>query len=124
MGVASPSISASIANVVDQDALGTASATQQLVVQIATVAGIQISQTVQGSVLGAHPGELLFSFHIAFIVGGCVALVGVLCALGLRSTKRHGRDGNDEDGGDRRGRSDRVGREGRGARRALLGDIA
>ncbi len=43
MGVASPSIAASIANVVDQDALGTASATQQLVVQIATVAGFEFS---------------------------------------------------------------------------------
>ena len=42
MGVASPSIAASVANVVDQDALGTASATQQLATQIATVAGIQV----------------------------------------------------------------------------------
>ena len=47
MGVASPSIAASVANVVDQDALGTASATQQLATQIAAVSGIQILQTVQ-----------------------------------------------------------------------------
>jgi MFS family permease len=88
MGVASPSIAASIANVVDQDALGTASAMQQLVVQIATVAGIQVSQTVQESVLGGSPKELLGSFHVAFIVGGSVALVGVACAVGLHSTVR------------------------------------
>ena len=88
MGVASPSIAASIANVVDQDALGTASAMQQLVVQIATVAGIQVFQTVQASVFSGNPKELLGSFHVAFFVGGSVALVGVLCAVGLHSTVR------------------------------------
>ncbi len=88
MGVASPSIAASIANVVDQDALGTASAMQQLVVQIATVAGIQVFQTVQESVLAGSPKSLLGSFHVAFIVGGSVALVGVACAVCLRSTVR------------------------------------
>jgi MFS family permease len=88
MGVASPSISASIANVVDQDALGTASAMQQLVVQIATVAGIQVFQTVQESTVGEGRGQLLGSFHIAFIAGGCVSLIGVVCAVGLHSTVR------------------------------------
>jgi MFS family permease len=88
MGVASPSISASIANVVDQDALGTASAMQQLVVQIATVAGIQICQTVQESVFGGNPKRLLGSFHVAFLMGGCVALAGIVCAVGIRSTVR------------------------------------
>lgn len=88
MGVASPSISASIANVVDQDALGTASAMQQLVVQIATVAGIQVFQTIQESTSGRHGSRLLGSFHIAFAAGGCVAVVGVLCAIGLHSTVR------------------------------------
>jgi MFS family permease len=88
MGVASPSISASIANVVDQDALGTASAMQQLVVQIATVAGIQVFQTIQESTSGRRGGELLGSFHVAFVAGGCVAIVGVICAVGLHSTVR------------------------------------
>ncbi|MFZ0668457.1 MAG: MFS transporter [Acidimicrobiales bacterium] len=88
MGVASPSISASIANVVDQDALGTASAMQQLVVQVATVAGIQVSQTVQESASGGKTGAI-GSFHTAFVVGGCVAAAGVLCAIGLRSTERN-----------------------------------
>ncbi len=88
MGVASPSIAASIANVVDQDALGTASAMQQLVVQIATVAGIQVFQTVQESALRASPKALLGSFHVAFFVGACVALVGAACAIGLHSTLR------------------------------------
>jgi EmrB/QacA subfamily drug resistance transporter len=88
MGIASPSIAASVANVVDQDALGTASATQQLLVQIATVAGIQVVETVQESA-AAHPGTpLLSSFHTAFEVGGAVAVLGVLCALRVRSTVR------------------------------------
>jgi EmrB/QacA subfamily drug resistance transporter len=90
MGVASPSISASIANVVDQDALGSASAMQQLVVQIATVAGIQVFQTIQESAAGKHGTDLLGSFHAAFATGGCVAVLGVICAIGLHSTKRTG----------------------------------
>jgi EmrB/QacA subfamily drug resistance transporter len=88
MGVASPSISASIANVVDQDALGSASAMQQLVVQIATVAGIQVFQTIQESTSGTHGTRLLASFHVAFVAGGCVAVLGVICAIGLHSTVR------------------------------------
>jgi hypothetical protein len=39
-------------------------------------------------VLGGSPKELLGSFHVAFIVGGSVALVGVACAVGLHSTVR------------------------------------
>jgi MFS family permease len=88
MGIATPSVAASVANVVDQDALGTASATQQLMVQIATVAGIQVVQTVQESA-ARHPGtSLLASFHDAFVVGGVVALLGMLCAFRVRSTVR------------------------------------
>lgn len=106
MGVASPSISASIANVVDQDALGTASAMQQLMVQVATVAAIQISQTVQDSVYAGRAGRLLESFHTSFVVGGCVALAGVACASFLRSTRRGasaaGRDSEPADGEPRR----------------------
>ncbi len=88
MGIATPSVAASVANVVDQDALGTASATQQLMVQIATVAGIQVVQTVQESAAGQSGTSLLASFHTAFLVGGAVAVAGVLCALRVRSTVR------------------------------------
>jgi len=88
MGIASPSIAASVSNVVDQDALGTASATQQLMVQIATVAGIQVMQTVQESAAKRPGTDLLSSFHAAFIVGGAVALVGVAFATRVRSTVR------------------------------------
>jgi EmrB/QacA subfamily drug resistance transporter len=90
MGVASPSISASIANVVDQDALGAASAAQQLLVQLATVAGIQVLQSVMEVAAHGHPsGEAqLPAFHAAFVVGGAVALGGVALAARVRSTAR------------------------------------
>lgn len=88
LGVASPSIGASVANAVDQDSLGTASATQQLMTQIATIAGIQVMQTVQAS-RAKEPGvSLLASFHAAYLVGGAVAVTGVVCAAFLRSTDR------------------------------------
>ncbi|HTT87856.1 MAG TPA: MFS transporter, partial [Acidimicrobiales bacterium] len=70
LGVSSPSIASSVANVVDQDALGTAAATQQLMTQISTVAGIQVIQTVQSSEAHGHGAALLSSFHAAFVVGG------------------------------------------------------
>ena len=82
LGVASPSISSSMANVFDQTALGTAAATQQLMTQISTVAGIQVIQTVQSSEAhGLHGAALLPSFHAAFLVGGMVALGGLVCAV-------------------------------------------
>ena len=91
LGVSSPSIGASVANAVPQDSLGTASATQQLMTQMATIAGIQVMQTVQASrakVPGVSP---LASFHDAYLVGAAVATTGVVCALFLRSTDRaHG----------------------------------
>lgn len=91
MGVASPSISASIANVVDQDALGAASAAQQLLVQLATVAGIQVLQSVMEVAARGHPAGgpgRLPAFHAAFAVGGAVALGGVALAIRVRSTAR------------------------------------
>jgi MFS family permease len=85
MGVASPSLAATVANAADQDSLGTASATQQLMTQIAAIAGIQVMQTVQASGSGT---SLLGSFHAAYLVGGAVAVLGVLCASALRSVDR------------------------------------
>jgi EmrB/QacA subfamily drug resistance transporter len=88
LGVSSPSIASSVANVVDQDALGTAAATQQLMTQISTVAGIQVIQTVQSSQAHGHGAALLSSFHVAFVVGGAVAVFGVICAVFVRSADR------------------------------------
>ena len=88
MGVASPSLGASVANAVDQDSLGTASATQQLMTQIATIAGIQVMQTVQAARPHVPGVSLLASFHTAYLVGAVVAVTGVVCAAFLRSTDR------------------------------------
>jgi EmrB/QacA subfamily drug resistance transporter len=88
LGVSSPSIGASVANAVPQDSLGTASATQQLMTQIATIAGIQVMQTVQTSRARVPGVSLLDSFHTAYLVGGAVAVTGVVCAAFLRSTDR------------------------------------
>ena len=88
LGVSSPSVASSVANVVDQDALGTAAATQQLMTQISTVAGIQVIQTVQSSRAHGHGVALLASFHVAFVVGGAVAVLGVICAVFVRSADR------------------------------------
>jgi EmrB/QacA subfamily drug resistance transporter len=90
LGVASPSIASSMANVFDQTALGTAAATQQLMTQISTVAGIQVIQTVQSSQAHGHGYGLLPSFHTAFLVGGVVAIGGVVCAAFVHSAERHG----------------------------------
>jgi len=90
LGVASPSIASSMANVFDQSALGTAAATQQLMTQISTVAGIQVIQTVQSSQAHGHGFALLPSFHVAFLVGGIVAVGGVVCAVFVRSADRPG----------------------------------
>jgi EmrB/QacA subfamily drug resistance transporter len=88
LGVASPSVASSVANVVDQTALGTAAATQQLMTQISTVAGIQVIQTVQSSLAHGHGTALLPSFHAAFLVGGAVATGGVVCAFFVHSAVR------------------------------------
>lgn len=89
LGVSSPSLSATIANEFSAEELGTASAAQQLVNQVGTVAGIQVMQTVQAAAAHGQRGwGLLSSFHLAYVVGGVVALVGVAAAALLRSTVR------------------------------------
>lgn len=86
MGMASPSISSSVANSVDEEQLGIASAAQQLVTQVGVVAGIQLMSTIQAS-CEATAG-LTGSFRSAYLVGAGVALAGVLCAAFLRSAER------------------------------------
>ena len=86
LGMASPSISSSVANSVDEDSLGIASAAQQLVTQVGVVAGIQLMSTIQASREGAD--GLVGSFRAAYLVGAGVCGLGVLCALFLRSAQR------------------------------------
>jgi EmrB/QacA subfamily drug resistance transporter len=86
LGVASPSIAASVANAVDTKDLGIASATQQLMTQVGSAAGIQILETVQAS--RQHSDGLLASFSDAYLVGAIACLLAVVCAAGMRRDPR------------------------------------
>jgi MFS family permease len=90
LGVASPSLSATVSNQFAPEDLGTAAASQQLMNQVGTVAGIQVMATVYDSALRGHhgPGAILHAFHLAYLVGGAVAVLGVVAAARSRSTER------------------------------------
>jgi EmrB/QacA subfamily drug resistance transporter len=89
LGVSQPSISAGVANAVDDHDLGVASAAQQLMQNVGVVSGIQIMTTVQTSLgHGATGAPALHSFHVAYLVGGGVCLVGVLLATGVKNEFR------------------------------------
>ena len=64
----------SAANAVPHDDQGVANAAQQMVASIGTVAGIQVLSTIQG---GGHAAS---SFGEAYVVGGCMAIVGAVAA--------------------------------------------
>jgi predicted MFS family arabinose efflux permease len=86
LGVALPSMAASVANAVEDEHLGIAGAVQQLITQVGIVAGIQIAQTVQA----AREGDvgLVPSFHDAYLVAGAVAVIGLVAAVFVRRTER------------------------------------
>jgi EmrB/QacA subfamily drug resistance transporter len=86
LGVASPSMAASIANAVEAESLGIAGAAQQLVTQVGIVAGIQLGQTFEAARRGA--AGLTGSFQEAYLLLGIVCVVGVVCAGFVRSTGR------------------------------------
>ena len=81
LGVCSPSIAATVANAVEDEWLGTASAALQMVGQVGQVAGIQLMETLQLSM--SHDG-LRPSFGTAYLVGGGVAVLGMVASLGIR----------------------------------------
>lgn len=84
MGTASPAMATAIANAVDEDDLGIAGATQQMVNQVGVVIGIQVMQAVQAAragVAGAVP-----AYGEAYLVGGGMAVLGILLAWFVRST--------------------------------------
>jgi MFS family permease len=91
LGVASPSLSATVSNEFAPEDLGTAAASQQLMNQVGTVAGIQVLETVREAAVRGHSGPtaILTSFHLAYLVGGAVALLGVAAAAMSRSTDRN-----------------------------------
>jgi EmrB/QacA subfamily drug resistance transporter len=83
MGISVPAMNATVANAVDPEDLGVASAASQLMSQIGTVAGIQIMQTVQVAREGAD--GLAGSYHVAYLVGAVVAGIGIVAAGFVRS---------------------------------------
>jgi len=95
MGVSMPSSSSVMANEVKVSEFGVMSAAQLLAMQVGEVAGIQVLETVQQSIARrrglshAHPGPaLLATFHTSFIIGACVAAVGLVAATFMRSIPR------------------------------------
>jgi MFS family permease len=89
MAFASPSLSATVANAVPEDRLGTIGAVQQLMVQTGSVMGTQVMVSVAaaGSVIGQP--RLASSYHVAFQIALGVAIASTVIA-GL--TRRLPRD--------------------------------
>ncbi len=85
LGVSSPSLTALVANAVDDKDLGVAGALQQLMSQLAAVAGTTVMISVQESL---EPSGIVRSFSVAFIVGAAVSSLGTFTALFVRSTDR------------------------------------
>jgi EmrB/QacA subfamily drug resistance transporter len=86
LGAASPSVAASVANAVDEADLGIASATQQLMTQVGSAAGIQVMETVQTA---REPSAgLLGSFSQAYLVGFAASVLAMAFALGIRRATR------------------------------------
>lgn len=85
LGVSSPALTALVANAVDDKDLGVAGALQQLMNQLAAVAGSTVMISVQESL---EPNGVVSSFSIAFVVGACVATLGTVAAFYVRSTDR------------------------------------
>lgn len=89
LGISQPSISAGVANAVDDQDLGVASAAQQLMQNVGVVSGIQIMTSVQTSLAhGAVGVAALDSFRVAYLVGGAICLAGVVLALGVKNEHR------------------------------------
>lgn len=82
LGGSAPSLITVVANTVRPEDLGVANAAQQMVAMIGAVAGIQVLSTIQGGSESAAP------FTAAYLVGGAVAIIGVVAALFVRSSNR------------------------------------
>ncbi len=82
MGASMPSLVTVVANTVEPRDLGVANAAQQMVGQIGTVAGIQVLSTIQGGSTDAFP------FTAAYVVGGAVAVTGVVAAGFISRARR------------------------------------
>ena len=86
LGCSSPALTASMANAVDERDLGVAGAFQQMMTQFGVVLGIQLMLTV--SVVRAPAVGDVAAYGEAYLLAAVVALVGVVSALFVRSTRR------------------------------------
>jgi MFS family permease len=86
LGCSSPALSASIANAVDERDLGVAGAFQQMMTQLGVVIGIQVMQTV--SVVRRPSAGEVGAYGEAYLLGGAVAALGLLCAVFVQSSQR------------------------------------
>lgn len=86
LGLATPSVSAMVANAVAVGRMGSAAAAMQMASQVGVVLGIQVMETVQVSRL--HHSGVVGSYHQAYVAGALVTLVAVASTL-LIGTVRH-----------------------------------
>lgn len=100
MGVAMPSSSSVMANEVRPNEFGVMSAAQMLAVQVGEVAGIQVLETIQQSIVRRHglsaaaPGAaLLETFHTPFLFGTLAGMIAIVAALFMRAVPRDTRRG-------------------------------
>jgi MFS family permease len=82
VGASLPSLSASVANAVDDADLGTAGATQQLLAQIGTTVGINLLETIQVS--ASTDLGVAGSYRLAYLVGAGVSAAGFAIAFLMR----------------------------------------
>lgn len=85
LGVASPALSALLANAVEDGELGIASAMQQLITQMGALLGVTVMITVQEA---TRSQGVLPSYANALVVGAALCVVAGLLASEVRSTKR------------------------------------
>lgn len=85
MGAAQPTISASIANSVDDRDLGVAGAASQMVAQVATSLGMNVLDAIQASTVAAVGAAA--SYQRAYLVGAVITTAAVAAALTLPSSR-------------------------------------
>lgn len=78
VGMASPVLTAVVANTVADEDLGVAGASQQMLQQVGLVIGIQVLQAVQ---LSGEDSGVVASYHSAFMVATVIALGGTAVSL-------------------------------------------
>jgi MFS family permease len=79
MGMAAPSLSATVANAVPENLLGTIGAVQQLMVQMGAVLGTQTMVAIATSGGEGKPGGYRNAFIVAFIVSLAAVVAATLC---------------------------------------------